>query len=83
MQQFWPFEEISYFSNSRHLGWKAGLSDIILKGDGPNLDKTGSEVSEVIFKSIFINISFNLQFAAKFLSFKLNHCSNISIFYGK
>jgi hypothetical protein len=31
-KQFWPFEEISIFSNSSHLEWRAGLSDTILKG---------------------------------------------------
>jgi hypothetical protein len=30
--QFWPFEEISIFSNSGHLEWRARLSDTILKG---------------------------------------------------
>jgi hypothetical protein len=32
IEQFWPFEEISIFSNSSHLEWRAGLSDTILKG---------------------------------------------------
>jgi hypothetical protein len=32
---FWPFEEISIFSNSSHLEWRAGLSDTILKGTHP------------------------------------------------
>ena len=27
IEQFWPFEEISIFSNSGHLKWRAGLSD--------------------------------------------------------
>jgi hypothetical protein len=27
IKQFWPFEEISIFSNSGHLGWRAWLSD--------------------------------------------------------
>jgi hypothetical protein len=31
IDQFWPFEEISIFSNSGHLEWRAGLSDTILK----------------------------------------------------
>jgi hypothetical protein len=31
----WPFEEISIFSNSGHLEWRAGLSDTILKGTVP------------------------------------------------
>jgi hypothetical protein len=35
IQQFWPFEEISIFSNSGHLEWRAGLSDTILKGTHP------------------------------------------------
>jgi hypothetical protein len=32
IEQFWPFEEISIFSNSGHLEWRTGLSDTILKG---------------------------------------------------
>jgi hypothetical protein len=35
--QFWPFEEISIFSNSGHLEWRVGLSDTILKGVKKNL----------------------------------------------
>jgi hypothetical protein len=35
IEQFWPFEEISIFSNSGHLEWRAGLSDTILKGTHP------------------------------------------------
>ena len=35
IKQFWPFEEISIFSNSGHLGWRAWLSDIYLKGTHP------------------------------------------------
>jgi hypothetical protein len=31
IEQFWPFEEISIFSNSGHLEWRAGLLDTILK----------------------------------------------------
>ena len=33
IEQFWPFEEISIFSNSGHLGWRPGSSNTILKGD--------------------------------------------------
>jgi hypothetical protein len=32
IKQFWPFEEISIFSNGGHLGWRAWLSDITFKG---------------------------------------------------
>jgi hypothetical protein len=35
IKQFWPFEEISIFSNSGHLGWRAWLSDIFLEGTDP------------------------------------------------
>jgi hypothetical protein len=35
IKQFWPFEEISIFSNGGHLGWRAGLSDTNLKGTHP------------------------------------------------
>ena len=35
IEQFWPFEEISIFSNSGHLEWRAGLSVTILKGTHP------------------------------------------------
>ena len=37
IEQFWPFEEISIFSNSGHLEWRAGLSDTILKGTHPRV----------------------------------------------
>jgi hypothetical protein len=33
IKQFWPFEEISIFSNGSHLGWRALLSDIAVKGN--------------------------------------------------
>ena len=35
IEQFWPFEKISIFSQSSHLEWRAGLSDTILKGTHP------------------------------------------------
>jgi hypothetical protein len=35
LKQFWPFEEIFFFSNGGHLGWRAGLSDTILRGTHP------------------------------------------------
>jgi hypothetical protein len=33
IEQFWPFEEISIFSNGGHLGYRAALTDTIWKGD--------------------------------------------------
>jgi hypothetical protein len=41
IDQFWPFEEISIFSNSGHLEWRAGLSDTILKRTHPGTIKKG------------------------------------------
>ena len=35
IEQFWLFEEISIFSNSGHLEWRAGLFDTILN-DNPS-----------------------------------------------
>jgi hypothetical protein len=33
IEQFWPLEEISIFSNGGHLGYRMALPDTILKGD--------------------------------------------------
>jgi hypothetical protein len=33
IEPFWPFEEISIFSNGGHLGYRTALTDTILKGD--------------------------------------------------
>ena len=33
IEQFWPFEEISIFSNGGHLGYRTVLTDTILKGN--------------------------------------------------
>jgi hypothetical protein len=37
IEQFWPFEEISIFSNGGHLGYRTALTDTILKGDHPRI----------------------------------------------
>jgi hypothetical protein len=37
IEQFWPFEEISIFSNGGHLGYKTVLTDTNLKGDHPRI----------------------------------------------
>jgi hypothetical protein len=33
IEQFWPFDEISIFSNGGHLGYRKALTDTILKGE--------------------------------------------------
>jgi hypothetical protein len=35
IEQFWPFEEISIFSNGGHLGYRTALTDTILKVTHP------------------------------------------------
>ena len=35
IEQFWPFEEISIFSNGGHLGYRTALTDTSLKGTHP------------------------------------------------
>jgi len=35
LKQQWTIEEISIFSNSSHLKWRAGLSDTLLEGTHP------------------------------------------------
>jgi hypothetical protein len=35
IEQFWPFEEISIFSNGGHLGYRTVLTDTILRGAHP------------------------------------------------
>ena len=35
IEQFWPFEEISIFSNGGHLGYRTVLTETILKGTHP------------------------------------------------
>jgi hypothetical protein len=37
IEQFWPFEEISIFSNGGHLGCWTALTDTILKGTHPGI----------------------------------------------
>jgi ABC-type sugar transport system permease subunit len=47
IEQFWPFEEISIFSNGGHLGYRTVLTDTILKGlFQQSLVEIGSVVSE-------------------------------------
>jgi hypothetical protein len=39
IEQFWPFEEISIFSNGGHLGYRTALTDTILRGDHKHNDE--------------------------------------------
>jgi hypothetical protein len=52
IEQFWPFEEISIFSNGGYLGYRTALTDTILKGSfRQSLVEIGQVVSnKKIFK---------------------------------
>jgi hypothetical protein len=47
MEQFWPFEEISIFSNGGHLGYRTALTDTILKEDHPRIISASCPVSKM------------------------------------
>jgi hypothetical protein len=49
IEQFWPFEEISIFSNGGHLGYRTALMDTILKGDHLRI------ISTKLYYGIFMN----------------------------
>jgi hypothetical protein len=42
--QFWPFEEISIFSNGGHLRYRTELTDTNLKGDHPRIISAGRSI---------------------------------------
>ena len=53
IKQFWPFEEISIFSNGGHLGWRACLSDIILKGTHPaRFGLIGEDLNVIFYQNM-------------------------------
>ena len=59
IKQQWTIEEISIFSNSSHLEWRAGLSDTILKGTHP---RTNPARFGLIWFSGFRGEDFNVIF---------------------
>jgi hypothetical protein len=68
LKQQWTIEEISIFSNSSHLEWRAGLSDTILKGNAI-LYKTNTYIfalrktttTQLTVNNIFISILFDFR----------------------
>ena len=46
IEPFWPFEEISIFSNGGHLGYRTALTDTILKGDHPRIISAKDEIKK-------------------------------------
>jgi hypothetical protein len=51
IEQIWPFEEISIFSNGGHLGYRTALTDTILKGDHPRIElyKHNDELFDIYY----------------------------------
>ena len=56
LKQQWTIEEISIFSNSSHLEWRAGLSDTILKGTHPRT--IPARFSVIWFRGEDLNVIF-------------------------
>jgi hypothetical protein len=50
IEQFWPFEEISIFSNGGHLGYRTALTDTFLKGDNSSNGQNCSILSQKVPK---------------------------------
>jgi hypothetical protein len=44
IEQFWPFDEISIFSNGDHLGYRTALTDTIVKGDHIEISSNGQKL---------------------------------------
>jgi hypothetical protein len=77
IEQFWPFEEISIFSNSGHLEWRAGLSDTFLKGTHPRTIPArfgliwlsgfrGKDLNVIFSYMTMSGLIYNLGFSVKF-----------------
>jgi hypothetical protein len=49
IEQFWPFEEMSIFSNGSHVGYRTALTDTILKG--PSLP--GFELFNIYYRIFY------------------------------
>jgi hypothetical protein len=77
IEQFWPFEEISIFSNSGHLEWRAGLMNTNLKGTHPGTipDRFGliwfSGFRGEDLNGISIMMSFSACMTGFFMNFEL------------
>jgi hypothetical protein len=56
IEQFWPFEEISIFSNGGHLGYRTVLTDTILKGDHLRIisAKIGCKHNDELFNIYYV-----------------------------
>jgi hypothetical protein len=64
LKQQWTIEEISIFSNSSHLEWRAGLSDKIFKGTHPgNIPARFGLISFSGFRGEDLNVDFLSKYA--------------------
>jgi hypothetical protein len=55
IKQFWPFEEISIFSNGGHLGYKTALTDSILSQKVPKFElyKHNDELFNIYYGNFY------------------------------
>jgi hypothetical protein len=69
IEQFWPFEEISIFSNGGHLGYRTVLTDTFLKGDHPRIISAKFGFILILFVLYFKNyLEIDVKFIAKMCS---------------
>jgi hypothetical protein len=72
IEQFWPFEEISIFSNSSYLEWREGLSDTFLKGNHPGtIPARFGLIWFSGFRGEDLNVSFLTCITGFFMNFEL------------
>jgi hypothetical protein len=71
IEQFWPFEEISIFSNGGHLGYRTALTDTILKGDHQRIISAKLARKCPNWNCISIMMSFLTYITVFFMNFEL------------
>jgi hypothetical protein len=65
IKQQWTIEEISIFSNSSHLEWRAGLSDTNLKGTHPGSIPARFGLSISALVQVKMSSNFNCSYMAR------------------
>jgi hypothetical protein len=81
IEQFWPFEEISIFSNGGHLGCRTALTDTILRGTHPARfgliwfsGFRGEDLNEIFYQNIpNLHISAERKISQKNPEYMLNY----------
>jgi hypothetical protein len=82
IEQFWPFEEISIFSNGGHLGYRTVLTDtILIVSVSPDLYPRWPPLLKIEISSNGQNCSISSQKVPKFELYKHND-EPFNIYYG-